>query len=77
MVDNHPSVRAKLKGKGVVIDHKSHGYRAVSIIYPTWLVQLAALYTWIGLSLLTINPIATELYYISYLIGSIISAASA
>ena len=42
MVDNHLSVRAKPKGKGVVIHHKSHGYRAVSIIYPTWLVQLAA-----------------------------------
>jgi len=26
MVDNHPSVRAKPEGKGVVIDHKFHGY---------------------------------------------------
>jgi len=35
MVDNHPSARAKPEGKGVVIDHKFHGYHAVSIIYPT------------------------------------------
>ena len=26
MADNHPSVRAKPKGEGVVIDHKSHSY---------------------------------------------------
>jgi len=40
MVDNHPSVRVKPEGKGVVVDHKSHGYHAVSIMYPTWLVRL-------------------------------------
>jgi len=32
MVDNHPSTRVKPKDEGVVIDHKSHGYCAVSII---------------------------------------------
>jgi len=42
MLDNHPSARVKPMGEGVVIDHKSHGYGAVSIIYPTWLVQLVA-----------------------------------
>ena len=35
MVDYHPSAKAKPEGEGVVIDHKSHGYYAVSIIYPT------------------------------------------
>ena len=35
MVDNHPSARAKPEGKGVVIDHKPHGYRAINNIYPT------------------------------------------
>jgi len=35
MVDNHPSARAKPEGEGVVIDHKSLGYCAVTIIYPT------------------------------------------
>ena len=30
-----PSTRAQPVGEGVAIDHKSHGYRAVSIIYPT------------------------------------------
>ena len=34
MVDNHPSVRVKPEGESVVIDHKSHGYHALSIIYP-------------------------------------------
>ena len=38
MVDNHPSVRAKPENEGV---DKSHGYHAVSIVYPTCLVQLA------------------------------------
>ena len=33
MVDNHPSTRAKPKGKGVVIGHKSHGYHA---FLPDW-----------------------------------------
>ena len=32
MVDNHPSARAKPEGEGVVIDHKSPGYCAVTII---------------------------------------------
>ena len=44
MVDNHPSAKAKPEGEGVVIDHKSHGYYAVSITYPTWSVWLAALH---------------------------------
>ena len=35
MVDDHLSVRAKPVGEGVVIDHKSHGYHAINIIYPT------------------------------------------
>ena len=35
MVDNYPSARAKPEGEGVDINHKTHGYRAVSIIYPT------------------------------------------
>ena len=30
------------EGEGVVITHNSHGYCAVSIIFPTWLVQLVA-----------------------------------
>jgi len=30
------------KGEGVVITHNSYGYCAVSIIFPTWLVQLVA-----------------------------------
>jgi len=34
MVDNHPSTKVKLQGEGVVIDHKSHGYRAVLYILP-------------------------------------------
>jgi len=41
--DNHPSARAKPEGEGVVINHKSHGYSAVSTIYPTRLVWLAVL----------------------------------
>ena len=32
MVDNHPSARAKPEGKGVVIDHKSHGYTVLDIL---------------------------------------------
>ena len=33
MLDNHPSAReGEARGQGVVINHKSHGYRAVSII---------------------------------------------
>jgi len=39
MVDNNLS--ARVKPEGVVIDHKSHDYCAISIIYPTLLVQLA------------------------------------
>ena len=35
MIDNHLGAREKPEGKGVVIDHKSHGYCAVSIMYPT------------------------------------------
>jgi len=42
LVDNHPSAGAKPEGEGVVIDHKSHGYCAVSIKYPTLLVRQAA-----------------------------------
>jgi len=46
MVDSHlqlsASTRAKPKGEGVVIDHKSHGYHTVSITYPNRLVRLAA-----------------------------------
>jgi len=42
MVDNHPSARVKPKGKGVVIDHKSHGYTV--LICPTWLFRLAVLH---------------------------------
>ena len=30
MVDNHQGARAKPEGEGVVIDHKSHGYHAVT-----------------------------------------------
>jgi len=60
MVDNHPSVRAKPEGKGVVIDHKFHSYHAVSIIYPTWLVRLVVPHA-ISLLLSTINPMATVL----------------
>ena len=33
MVDNHPGARVKPEGKGVVIDHKSWCYRAVSNNY--------------------------------------------
>ena len=58
MVDNYPSARAKPEGEGVDINHKTHGYRAVSITYPTGMVRLAAL-----------HAMATMLYYISYLIG--------
>ena len=34
-----PSPRAQPEGKGVVIDHKSHGYRAITITYPTSLAK--------------------------------------
>ena len=35
MVDNNLSARVKPEGEGVVIDHKSHGYGAIIVIYPT------------------------------------------
>ena len=38
MVNNHPSVRAR-----VLVLTISHGYHAVSTIYPTGLVRLEAL----------------------------------
>ena len=36
MVDNCLSMRAKPKDEGVVVDHKSPGYRAVLYILPDW-----------------------------------------
>ena len=38
MVDNHPRPKDTARGGAMVIGQKSYGYRASTVLYPTWLV---------------------------------------